>query len=138
MSDAAAAAISGGRAGDIKTRADDVLRKFPAALGSLSSEQAREVALRFLNALALPEMKETWPNVWRGLVAQLKPDVLEVVRFLEPVSSVLEGKDRTLLDALPPEQREFAVEVLAKFEPKAELEPAKAKETDPMRTRAKK
>jgi hypothetical protein len=38
---------------------------------------------------------------------------------------VLEGQDRTLLDALPPEQREFALEVLTKFEPKPEPEPAK-------------
>jgi len=118
MSDAAAVAIVGWRGGDIKTRTEDVLRKFLAALASLSNEQAREAALRFLNSLALPEMKETWPNVWRGLVVQLRPEVAEPVRFLEPVCSVLEGKDRTLLDALPPEQREFALEVLAKFEPK--------------------
>jgi hypothetical protein len=38
---------------------------------------------------------------------------------------MLEGKDRTLLDALPPEQREFALEVLAKFEPKPEPNQAK-------------
>ena len=63
---------------------------------------------------------------------------MEAVRFLEPVCSVLEGKDRTLLNALPPEQREFALEVLAKFEPKAEPNSAEAKETDTKRTRAKK
>jgi hypothetical protein len=120
ISDAAAFSIAGWRAGDMKTRTEDVLRKFSAALASMSNEQAREAALRFLNSLALPELKETWPNVWRGLVTQLNAAVAEGVRFLEPVCRVLEGKDRTLLDALPPEQREFALEVLAKFEPKAE------------------
>jgi len=32
---------------------------------------------------------------------------------------VLETKDVSLLNALPPEQREFALEVLAKFEAKS-------------------
>jgi hypothetical protein len=45
--------------------------------------------------------------------------VAEAVRFLEPVCTVLETKDRTSLDALPPEQRDFALEVLSKFEPAA-------------------
>ncbi len=138
MSDAAAAAISLEPAGDIEPRTEHVLRTLSTALESLSNEQAREVVLHFLNALAMPEMKKAWPSVWKSLIAQLKPEVAEAVRFLEPVCSVLEGKDRTLLDALPPEQRDFAVEVLAKFEPTPEPKPAEAKETYGKRTRVKK
>jgi hypothetical protein len=39
-----------------------------------------------------------------------------------------------LLDTLPPEQREFALEVLAKFEPKPESEPAKAQKKELQQT----
>jgi hypothetical protein len=99
------------------------------SLNSLVKEKAREVALRFLNGLASAEEKEAWPIALRSLVTNLKPEAAEAIRFLEPVCSVLEGKDRTLLDALPPEQREFALEVLAKFEPKPKTESAKSQKT---------
>jgi tetratricopeptide (TPR) repeat protein len=128
MSDAAAIAICEVPAGDIKNKTEEVVRKFSAALDSLPPDQARDEALHLLNALASPPIRETWANVWRGLIAQLKPEVVEAIRFLEPVCSVLEGKDRSLLAALPPEQREFALEVLAKFEPKVEPKAPKAKE----------
>jgi len=52
-------------------------------------------------------------------VANLKPEIFEVISFFEPVCRVLEGQDRSLLDALPPEQREFALDVLAKFDAKS-------------------
>jgi tetratricopeptide (TPR) repeat protein len=117
MSAAAAVAIVAGQVDDIVSRTEIVLQKFSAALTASTNANARDAALSFLNALATPESKEIWPNVWRSLFAKLKPEVAETIGFLEPVCRVLEGQDRTLLDALPPEQREFAVEVLAKFEP---------------------
>ena len=40
---------------------------------------------------------------------------LEAINFFEPVCRVLEGQDRSLLDALPPELREFALDMPAKF-----------------------
>ena len=128
MSDAAAVSFSARLHGNDIARTEDVLRKFSAALEKLSNEQAREMALRFLNAVASPGMKEAWPIAWRSLAAKLNPEAAEAIRFLEPVCNVLEGKDRTLLNALPPEQREFAVEVLAKFEPKPKTEQAKLQE----------
>jgi tetratricopeptide (TPR) repeat protein len=118
-----------------ETRIKEVLSVLSTALGMLSKEEAGKVALGFLNALALPEMKGTWPIVWRGLFAQLDPQAAEMVRFLEPVCSVLEGKDRNLLDALPPEQREFALEVLKKFEP--QTKPQLGATTDPKRRKRK-
>lgn len=107
-------------------QANHVLTQFTSILNSLTSEVGREVAVRFLNNLVFLTSKDEWAKAARNLAAQLKPEVAEAVKFLEPVCSVLEGKDRTLLDALPPEQREFALEVLAKFEPKPKPEPAKA------------
>jgi tetratricopeptide (TPR) repeat protein len=108
-----------------KHQADRVFTQFVSVLNSLSGEVGREVVIRFLNNLARCVEKNEWPKAARNLAAQLKPEVAEAVKFLEPVCSVLEGQDRTLLDALPPEQREFALEVLTKFEPKPEPEPAK-------------
>jgi hypothetical protein len=138
---ALAVAISSGLPGDTETRTENVLQRFSAALDSMSHAQAREVTLAFLNALALPAMKEIWPKVFRRLIARLRPEVVEAIGFLEPACSVLEGEDRTLLDALPPEQREFALEVLARFEPKPKAEPVRApkttarKRTPPKKTR---
>jgi Cdc6-like AAA superfamily ATPase len=103
--------------------AENILIKFAAALNLLKYEQAREIALRFLNSLASSPMKNAWPAAWRSLVTNLKPEAAEALQFLEPVYNVLEGKDRSLLDALPPEQREFAVEVLAKFNPQPKSKP---------------
>ncbi len=125
MSYAAAVAISAGQFDDIKSWIELVLQKFSAALQTLTNTKAREAALSFLNTLATPESEEVWPNVWRNLFAKLNPEVAETISFLEPVCRVLEGQDRTLLDALPPEQREFALEVLTKFEPKEKDMPPK-------------
>jgi tetratricopeptide (TPR) repeat protein len=137
MSDAAALAIVAGQVPNSKTGTEEVLLRFSTTLDSLSNAQARQAALALLNALAMPEMRETWPVVWHSLVARLKQQVVEAIRFLEPVCRILEGQDRSLLDALPPEQREFALEVMAKFEPKTETTAAEPKEAERKRTRGK-
>ena len=129
VSTAAVAAFGALWLGKDQIGAKAVLTKFTAALGLVSNEFAPEIALRFLSSLASPEMKGAWTIAWQSLAANLKPEAAEAIRFLEPVCSVLEGKNRTLLDALPPEQREFALEVLAKFEPKPEPSLAKPQKT---------
>lgn len=108
-----------------KYQADHVFTRFVSVLNSLSSEAGREAAIRFLNNLAPLVERNEWAKAARNLAAQLKPEMAEAVKFLEPVCNVLESNDRTLLDALPPEQREFALEVLTKFEPKPEPNLAK-------------
>jgi tetratricopeptide (TPR) repeat protein len=113
-------------ASEVESKTETVLQTFATAIGSLSNEQVREMALRFLNLLAGPDTDDLWPSAYKQLIALLKPEVAEAIRFLEPVCRVLEGNDRTLLDALPPEQREFAVEVLTKFEPKPQTETPKS------------
>jgi len=101
-----------------KSEISKMLARFSEILNSASAEAARVAALRFLNKAALASTRDAWPIAWRELAAKLKPDVLVAIAFLEPVCRVLEGNDRSLLDALPPEQREFALEVLAKFDAK--------------------
>jgi tetratricopeptide (TPR) repeat protein len=129
LSDSASLAFSTLWTSKDQIGATRILTRLSVSLNSLVKEKAREVALRFLNGLASAEEKEAWPIALRSLVTNLKPEAAEAIRFLEPVCSVLEGKDRTLLDALPPEQREFALEVLAKFEPKPKTESAKSQKT---------
>lgn len=93
-----------------------VMEKFATALNKIPKEEAREISLSFLRVIASPELKEGWPFAWKILAEGVQPEVAEAIRILEPVYSVLSGKDRSLLDALPPEQREFAQVVLSRFE----------------------
>lgn len=92
-----------------------ILEKFSNATSKLPGDSAREESLRLLSSLASPEMKEGWPFVWRTLAENPTPEVTAALQFYKPVCDVLEGQDRALLDALPPEQREFAQSVLARF-----------------------
>jgi tetratricopeptide (TPR) repeat protein len=93
-----------------------VLRKFSAATAKLPRDVAREESLRFLSSLASPEMKDAWPFAWQTLAENQEPEIAAALEFLRPVCAILEGQDRVLLDALPPEQREFALSVLARFD----------------------
>jgi hypothetical protein len=65
-------------------------------------------------------MRHGWPAAWRALVSGLPAEVGEALHLLAPVCEVLEGKSRSVLDALPPEQREFCETVLARFEGESE------------------
>lgn len=103
---------------DAQSDAKRVLRRFLATLDKLPEGEARDVTLQFLSGLPAWEMKVGWSEAWRVLVESEKVEVRESLQFLEPVAKVLAGEDRTLLDALPPEQREFAKQVLARFEAK--------------------
>lgn len=99
-----------------------VIAQLIKGVNSSALEAAREIVVRILNNLPSLVSKEDWPKAWHALTAGLKPELSEAIKFLEPVCDVLEGKDPVLLDALPPEQREFALEVLSKFELKKEAE----------------
>lgn len=101
-----------------RPQAETVLRRFLSALGRLPGAEARNVTLQFLSSLALLEMKDGWQQAWQILAETPQVEVKEALQFLEPVAKILAGEDRTLLDALPPEQREFANQVLARFEAK--------------------
>jgi tetratricopeptide (TPR) repeat protein len=97
-----------------------VVTKLGGILNSASDELARAVVLRFLNSIASPIMKDAWPTVWRVLAEAQQPELKEMLQFLEPVCAVLQGKERAVLNGLPPEQREFAENVLRRFDGKPE------------------
>jgi hypothetical protein len=84
---------------------------------SLPLEQRTALFTSLLRVLAEPGKKDLWLAVLRSLLAQLPADVSPSIGFFRPVADVLESGDITRLDPLPPEQREFAREVLRRFEP---------------------
>lgn len=85
------------------------------------SEQARDQraagVISFLARLASPTLRQGWAHAARRLFESQPLDVKQTLTFLEPLCAVLEGGERNLLDPLPPEQREFALSVLSRFEP---------------------
>lgn len=101
-----------------QTAARMVMEKFSSALRNTSNELAREISLRFLRTIATPKMKDGWPVAWQILAQGAHPEVAEALGILEPVCAVLSGKNRSLLEALPPEQREFVQDILSRFETK--------------------
>jgi hypothetical protein len=85
----------------------------------LASDPSGQRALKlteFLARLASPEMRQGWPHAARRLLAAQPLETRHALDFLEPVCTVLEGGEKGLLDPLPPEQREFALKVLARFD----------------------
>ncbi len=118
LRESATAAFAASWRRDDQTASRIVLEKFSRALGKLATEAAREISLRFLRTIATPEMKHGWPVAWQILAQGAQPEVAEALKIFEPVCAILSGKNRSLLDALPPEQREFVQEVLARFESK--------------------
>ncbi|MGP8199786.1 MAG: AAA family ATPase [Limisphaerales bacterium] len=98
--------------------AEATIKRLSSALNSAPQESARTSSLRFLNDIASPELKDAWPTAWRILAKSQRSGIVEALQLLKPVCDVLEGKERAVLDGLPPEQREFAENVLKRFEAK--------------------
>lgn len=69
-----------------------------------------------LQLLASPETKREWLQLFEQFVEE-PSDSLAELEFFRPIAAVLATGDRSHLDPIPPEQREFAEEVLTKFEP---------------------
>jgi hypothetical protein len=70
----------------------------------------------FLARLASPKMRLGWLHAARRLLGAQPTETRQALGFLEPVCTILEGGEKSLLDPLPPEQREFALKVLARFD----------------------
>ncbi len=87
------------------------------SLAGAGREERSRVCMGVLLGLARPGYRDRWASVWRALVSALPDDaVRQALEQLAPVAEVLETGDRAVLDPLPPEQREFAGEVLRKFD----------------------
>lgn len=98
-------------------KAATFLRKFGEVLTPMRAAQRTEVLTKWFARLATPEMRPHWPRACRTLLENQPPEVTEALRAFAGVADVLESRDGTVLDALPPEQRDFALKILERFEP---------------------
>lgn len=95
---------------------NNILNRLAQHLASKSSEQRVLKLTDFLARLAAPSMLKGWTYATRWLLGAQPPEIREALGFLELVCTILEGGDKSLLDPLPPEQREFALNVLTRFD----------------------
>lgn len=92
-----------------------VLDQLARRLAALAPE-ARVLALaRLLSRLASPETRQSWPYAVRRLLATQPQEVVQALAFFEAACAVLEGGEKSVLDPLPPEQRELAFRVLKRL-----------------------
>jgi tetratricopeptide (TPR) repeat protein len=96
-------------------RAQHILDQFVLAVASLGIQERINLFVQWLANLASPATKAAWPAVWRTLVQNQPSEIVEALSVFEPVCKVLEGAESLVLDALPPERRDFALKVLERF-----------------------
>ena len=96
--------------------ANNTLDRFSQHLASEPPDQRVLKLTELLARLASPAMRQGWLHAARRLLGAQPPETRQALEFLVPVCAVLEGAEKRLLDPLPPEQREFALEVLARFD----------------------
>ena len=96
--------------------ANNILDRFSQHLASEPPDQRILKLTEFLALLASPAIRQRWLHAARRLLGAQPPETRQALGFLVPVCAVLEGGEKSLLDPLPPEQREFALEVLARFD----------------------
>jgi tetratricopeptide (TPR) repeat protein len=96
--------------------ANSALDRLAQHLATKPPEQRALKLMEFLSRLASPAMRQGWLHAARRLLGAQPPEARQALGFLEPVCAVLDGGEKSLLDPLPPEQREFALKVLARFD----------------------
>jgi tetratricopeptide (TPR) repeat protein len=97
-------------------RLDEEMLAFArAALDAVEGERRIRGIAAVLGALASPEMRGSWPQIYRALLQGQPPDVGDKLRPLLPVCEVLETGDLSRLDPLAPAERAFAQELIADF-----------------------
>jgi hypothetical protein len=104
----------------LEERTDDANRtlgRFSRHLATQSADQRPVRLMAFLAQIAAPELRLGWAHAARRLFESQPPEAQQPLAFLEPVSAILEGGARALLDPLPPEQREFTLHVLGRLQP---------------------
>ena len=107
--------------------ANNTLDRFAQHVRPTPPDQRVLKLTELLAHLASPAMRQGWLHAARRLLGAQPPEVKQALGYLEPVCAVLEGGEKSLLDPLPPEQREFALKVLARFD--AEKNPPAALRT---------
>lgn len=101
------------KAGARADRFEDSLIFVRSVVDGLDASERVRFILGVIHALREPGMRTRWPRVCRRLIENQPSEVAEKLQFLAPVCEVLETGDRSKLDPLPPEVRDFAQEVLA-------------------------
>lgn len=104
-------------------RVERVCSEAEGFVTSVGPEQQGTFIVALLGGLASPETVSVWLHLWRAVGRDQPEDVLSSLAFLDAVADVLEGRDRSVLNPLPPEQREFAEEILRKLEPPTSTSP---------------
>jgi tetratricopeptide (TPR) repeat protein/Cdc6-like AAA superfamily ATPase len=102
--------------GSDERRLARVLSALQAFIASLEPEQRQHSIVEILSLLSSPGTASVWPRVWRAVRGTMSTDAATSMSFLDAVAAVLDGHTGSVLDPLPPEQREFAEEILRKFE----------------------
>jgi tetratricopeptide (TPR) repeat protein len=100
----------------VTDEANNTLDRFAQHLATMLPEVRTLKLTGFLARLASPVMRRGWTHAARRLIGVQPPETRQALGFLEPVCAVLEGGEKSLLDPLPPEQREFALNVLTRFD----------------------
>ena len=100
----------------VTDEANNTLDRFAQHLATMLPEVRTLTLTGFLARLASPVMRRGWTHAARWLIGAQPPETRQALGFLEPVCAVLEGGEQSLLDPLPPEQREFALNVLTRFD----------------------
>jgi len=93
---------------------------FAEAIQLAPPELQSDIVVNTFGWLAKPDTRESWALLLRRMHKKLPPESAEGIAFLFSVADVLEGKGLAVLDALPPEERAFALEVLERFEPEGD------------------
>ncbi|MCH8218189.1 MAG: hypothetical protein IH892_15640, partial [Planctomycetes bacterium] len=94
---------------------DDVTAALNTWLTQLDIKERSARLVELLAALAEPEGEKVWIYAVRRLVQDWAKAPEEFAVFTL-VADILDTEDTTKLDPLPPEQRDFALEVMRKFE----------------------
>jgi hypothetical protein len=98
--------------------AREVLDFLVKPLSGMNENERVKALLNFFADIAGPGMEQSgWLFAWKRLTANQPAEVMERLEVLKPVAAYLEKASDLILDALPPEQREFVERVLAKFKP---------------------
>ncbi|MCX6930934.1 MAG: winged helix-turn-helix domain-containing protein, partial [Verrucomicrobia bacterium] len=119
--------------------ANNTLDRLAEHLATEPSDRRALALTEFLARLASPGMRQGWLHAARRLLGAQPPEARQALGFLEPVCAIMEGGEKSLLDPLPPEQREFALKVLARFDAEKNLPAAPPSAiADPLKPGSKK
>jgi hypothetical protein len=106
-------------------RRNQVLKRFVSDLAELDWEQRAQQITAVLRGLVHPGMIKDWCEIVEALTVDQPQQVIQQLVPFRVVADVLRDGDISRVDALPPEQAEFAAEVLEQFVAAGDEQPPK-------------